>query len=440
MTAGFHPRRLPSATYRHHHPGTRFPGPWLLAFALSLPLAGCSGEAGSAPATDSGVSSVTSDSAGVAIVTSEGTGWDDEAAWRLEPDLQLGELDGPLAFGQVSFVGPGSGSDILVVDRQSALVHAFSDDGQHLRSFGGEGEGPGEFQGPRYARATADGRIAVAQTFPPILHWVTEDGEFLERWRIPDARNDAGTMTAPTFGVWMVTEDGTAVVGVTQIDPGDDGPMSRTLLTRYAADPGSSDGVTLLEWSDTQRILGPDDPIPVLEPRHTWDIGPGAAVAISQGSTYEVRMLGADGALARIVRRTGEPIEVDDHIRQLTRESVGRALSEGGAGQDMVDSWLERLDFPDRVPAIQRVWFSVPDGALWVGVFDEEGFRSERVPSAWDVFDGDGIYLGRVPVPDGFTPHTVTESFVYGVWEDELEVPFARRYRILRPEAGPAGD
>jgi len=67
-------------------------------------------------------------------------------------------------------------------------------------------------------------------------------------------------------------------------------------------------------------------------------------------------------------------------------------------------------------------------------VHEAERFRSENEPSAWDVFDRRGAYLGRVPVPDGFTPHVITEKYVYGVWQDELEVPFARRYRIVRSE------
>jgi hypothetical protein len=65
----------------------------------------------------------------------------------------------------------------------------------------------------------------------------------------------------------------------------------------------------------------------------------------------------------------------------------------------------------------------------------------ETVPrSGWanalDVFERDGTYLGRLPLPEGFLLRVVTEDALYGVWEDELEVPFARRYRVIRP----AGD
>jgi len=81
---------------------------------------------------------------------------------------------------------------------------------------------------------------------------------------------------------------------------------------------------------------------------------------------------------------------------------------------------------------------SEPDGGLWIGVHDPDLFASEadRPLSGWanalDVFERDGRYLGRIPLPEGFTLRVVTEDALYGMWEDELEVPFARRYRLIR--------
>jgi hypothetical protein len=84
---------------------------------------------------------------------------------------------------------------------------------------------------------------------------------------------------------------------------------------------------------------------------------------------------------------------------------------------------------------------SAPDGRLWIGVHDAQLFASredvglEGFTNAWDVFEADGRYLGRIPVPAGFSLRVVTEDALYGVWENELEVPFGRRYAILRPGA-----
>jgi hypothetical protein len=46
--------------------------------------------------------------------------------------------------------------------------------------------------------------------------------------------------------------------------------------------------------------------------------------------------------------------------------------------------------------------------------------------------DAEGAYLGRLPMPADLRPTRVTADHVYGVWRDELDVPHARRFRIVR--------
>ncbi len=199
----------------------------VLLVVASLALSGgCDGGGvGEAVDTDASTVSVT-DSSGVPIVSNRGSGWAPEAAWRLEPDLQVGEIDGPLAFGRINWVTPGPDNGLLVLDGQSHLVHVFDSEGRPIRSFGGEGDGPGEFRRPASITALADGRVAVGEGFPPVLHWLTAAGEYLSSTRLPIARDEAGTRTAGSFGVWQVTTSGQVFVQVQVIDPGaDDGQM-----------------------------------------------------------------------------------------------------------------------------------------------------------------------------------------------------------------------
>jgi hypothetical protein len=116
-------------------------------------------------------------------------------------------------------------------------------------------------------------------------------------------------------------------------------------------------------------------------------------------------------------------------------------MSAGGASDDVIDDLLGRMEFESAVPDVLRLWVSEPDGRLWLGVHDAGLFEMASEPPAggWanalDVFEPDGRYLGRIPIPEGFRLRVVTEKALYGIWENELEVPFARRYRVLR-EAG----
>jgi hypothetical protein len=115
-------------------------------------------------------------------------------------------------------------------------------------------------------------------------------------------------------------------------------------------------------------------------------------------------------------------------------------MAAGGSPQSAIDEMLRKVAFESTVPDVLRVWVSEPDGRLWIGVHDADTFsRQEDITdrdwvNALDVFEREGRYLGRIPMPEGFKLRVVTEGALYGIWKDELEVPFARRYRVVKPQ------
>lgn len=402
--------------------------------ACTTAWGGCASGEDPDDAADATVVSV-EDSSGIEIVTNRGDGWGPGNAWRLEPDLQVGELDGPLAFGRITWVGPGPDGGMLVLDGQSHLVHVFDSVGTSVRSFGGEGEGPGEFRRPAAVTSLRDGRLAVAEGFPPVLHWLTLAGDYLGSTRLPGARDELGTRTAGAFGVWQVTSAGRVFVQVQVIDPGaDDGEMPVVLME---VDPeGEASPDTIAEWTWSAGFG--DEAIRVFEPVHTWMPRSDGMVVVSAGSPYEIQWHDPAAGLQRLVRRVVEGAPVTDRLRQQAIEDMREGMAAGGASEGMVDDMLDRVEFESTVPEVLRLWVSEPDGGLWIGVHDPDLFTIEQKGpiSGWtnalDVFESDGRYLGRIPLPQGFTLRVVAEDALYGVWEDELEVPFARRYRVVR--------
>jgi hypothetical protein len=49
----------------------------------------------------------------------------------------------------------------------------------------------------------------------------------------------------------------------------------------------------------------------------------------------------------------------------------------------------------------------------------------------WDVFDGEGRYLGVVPMPPRFTPRVFLGDKIYGVQRDEVDVQYVVRVRVV---------
>ncbi|MDE0651039.1 MAG: hypothetical protein OXI12_11940, partial [Gammaproteobacteria bacterium] len=115
-------------------------GAWLCGAIVSV--AGCGDNAEPLPSQ-----SLVTDSAGAAIVTSPPS---DNAYATIapEPILSIGAVEGPdeLLFGRIVSVALDGAGNFIVADRQSGDIRIFDAAGIHLRTLGGPGEGPGEFQ------------------------------------------------------------------------------------------------------------------------------------------------------------------------------------------------------------------------------------------------------------------------------------------------------
>ena len=377
------------------------------------------------------------DSSGVEIVTNRGKGWGPDEAWRLEPDLQVGERDGPAAFGRISWVAPGPPGVMLVLDAQSRLVHVFDSAGAEIGRFGGEGDGPGEFRAPAAVTPLADGRLTVAQGFPPVLQWLTAGGDYVTSTRLPLPRDEAGMRTAGSLAIWQVTSGGRVFTQVQVIDPtAADGEMPVALLE---IDPsGDAPPDTIANW--TWKVSFGEDEIPMFKPIPTWMPRSDGVVVLSPGSPYEIRWLDPSSGLERVMRRELSAATVTDRHRRLAVAEMGEGMAAGGSPQSAIDEMLRKVAFESTVPDVLRVWVSEPDGRLWIGVHDPDVFsRQEDITdrdwvNALDVFEREGRYLGRIPMPEGFKLRVVAAGALYGIWKDELEVPFARRYRVIKPQ------
>jgi sugar lactone lactonase YvrE len=52
----------------------------------------------------------------------------------------------------------------------------------------------------------------------------------------------------------------------------------------------------------------------------------------------------------------------------------------------------------------------------------------------WHVFSPDGELLGRVAMPPGFKVHEIGGDYVLGEQQNELGVPFVRRFPLARSD------
>lgn len=347
--------------------------------------------------------------------------WSEEERWHLVPDLRIGALEsgGPDQFGQVADVAVDDGGRIYVLERQAREVRVFGPDGQHVRTFGSQGGGPGELESPLGLEWGPEGNL-----------WVSDFGN--RRWEVFDS-SGARVADHPFEGLsfggeWgpdgllyqnasVRGEDGFRQV-VVRSRVGDDEDDVRLSAVDTLSRPDLEDG-EVVEVTSNQggNRLVFRFPVP-LTPRSLMALVPPDGWWLTDpGSRYRLARIGFGGDTSLLVEREYEPVPVTAEAReQATADLPGDAEVP-----------------PDRIPDVHppvRGLQPTPDGGLWVRRQvgpDRQGF---------DVFDPEGRYLGEiasdVPV-DRLSVDVFEDDFVYGVLRDELDVPYVVRLRIERP-------
>ena len=129
----------------------------------------------------------------------------------------------------------------------------------------------------------------------------------------------------------------------------------------------------------------------------------------------------------------------DQPLGKVAGDAVADAARQQGAPPEAVQQFLAQAEFADNYPAFVSLALG-PLGSVWVQRFlsgDElagegETFDIQDLGSnTWDVFDGDGKYLGAVTFPGKYQPIRAIGDRFYGIARDELDVQSLKVYRII---------
>jgi hypothetical protein len=134
------------------------------------------------------------DSAGVRIATSTTQPLGSDAT----PVVSIGSLTGDEAFtfNRVVDVDIHPSGVIFVLDAGDNLVKAYNWSGQHLYSFGGEGEGPGEFLSASTLMLWSDTVAVFDWRQQKVAKFGVTDGALHGTERVPYSLRDAGFPSA----------------------------------------------------------------------------------------------------------------------------------------------------------------------------------------------------------------------------------------------------
>jgi len=97
-------------------------------------------------------------------------------------DLAIGLEEQPVEhqFGQPIAVRTDETGNIYVADRASKFIKVFDQDGNYIRSLGGRGRGPGEFQEMEFMEWTPEGHLVLMDRGNLMYTTITIKGDFVE--------------------------------------------------------------------------------------------------------------------------------------------------------------------------------------------------------------------------------------------------------------------
>ncbi|MDX1395208.1 MAG: hypothetical protein R3195_12495 [Gemmatimonadota bacterium] len=362
----------------------------LVVLTLSLSLTAALACGGDATSSDD---VVRTDSAGVEIVVSPSV----DRPIDLSPTelFRLGGEDtGPASFTRVAEwnVDADAAGNLYVLDGNAFRIVVFSPDGEHLRSMGSEGEGPGELQFPSGMSVTPDGEAVVFDIGKRALVPYGPDGTARQPIQFP-------YYTDP--GVRHFRRTGTDVLVTRSITIDEDRRGNELIAFSHVA--GSPDTVTLarIEYDRPEMVEFDCMALmmrPLFEPVIRWRASEDL-VAVVTDAGYRVDLFGRDGALVRSIRR-------DLPVREASMED---AVAEAEPGMRMMGQAsceasarevAEGRGFVPALPAIRDVLIAT-DGTLWVERF-EPGGRAENLSGPIDLFDASGAYMGTLPAGTRF--------------------------------------
>ncbi len=334
-------------------------------------------------------------------------------------EFHIGDNPDERPFAHVVSMAFTANGHLVVVDRDNFNVVVFDDEGREVLEWGGQGEGPGEFETePAEVAVSEDGSVAVS-SFRRVTVF-TAEGTIV-----------GSHLSGDLFG-GKVAFDGNGHVVAESAAGGElfagRETESQSHLVRLR------DNETI--WSG--RTVDAGSGIAFFIPRPIVAQLRDGRIAATMSDRYEIDILdGSSGTvLGRLVRPSAMPRPTPEALKAGLRESLT-----GGTDDPVLAEIYGDVTFGETLPVVSNVFPGPPGRTVWVrrgiGVGDELAPAVGDDMEAWafhlyDLFDSRSYeFIGTVEVPDGFEPLAGDGERIAGVQRGALDVQSVRVLHVV---------
>lgn len=369
------------------------------------------------------------DSSGVRIVHSVSPAWDETSAWVLDtvPIVSLGLADGAdeYVFTTVRGVVALPDGRIVVADWPSNELRVFDASGAFLYRFGGEGEGPGEFEYLRSVQLCLDDRVFGFGIAWPVSVF-DYDGSFMESYTLELPESFGGRRP---YGVSCNGRGDFLVRAWPALDamPESAGPYETEAPMGWVLDDGSYidfgvfSGGTRFRFERTGTAPYPGG-------SSTLMVAHGERAFVAESDDFDIGVFDTSGAQTGIFRRDPAFVPFDPGFieRKLRADAEAAGFDPEMAVGEAAE--ISGFPLPETFPAYADMLVS-REGDVWV----EEFTPSSTAPRQWSVFSPGGVWLGNVSVPHNARLQFVAEDRVYAVARNAFDIETVVVFRLRKP-------
>jgi hypothetical protein len=340
------------------------------------------------------------------------------------PMTEIGVVEGDSMHQLFSVTDAGRLADgrLVLLNSGTREFRVFDASGRYLYSFGGPGDGPGEFGYVEEFAVESDDTIVTIDRWRWVVSWFASDGTLL-RTRSIDRSPRAETVRLAPAGRAV-----TFLWGENDRQPG----LRRADIALALIDSSGLRADTLGWFGAWENYI-----IRVGE-RLRANLRPFACgtyfsvgqdrVYIGDSERFEIQVFGFDAVLARLIRLSGLEIPVTAADRAAYERQIREWARENPrTDETYLNRYFAEVPWPTTRPSFGGL-IEDGEGYLWV----EQYRLSWETKRRYEVFDPDGVWRGVVVLPDGFEPLDIGTDYLVAKRTDELDVEYVGVYALDR--------
>lgn len=338
---------------------------------------------------------------GVTVVKNPKEPMYEEDILILEEELSIEneEVEEEYLFQNVTRLVVDDEENIYVCDSKAAHIIVFDSKGNHLRTIGKRGQGPGEMMWPGVIQVFLQEELIVTDLPQARVHFFTLDGKFLRQ---------LSTRTRAWFRGPKVDSKGNMVV-----EYGIFGDENKTVVKKI-----DSELKPIFDIVSLPLASRPPNLISYFEWRYgnmVWDVSKEDNIIWGDITKYEIYVYNPEGKLIKKVIRDYEGVEVTKaEEEKLWKDWYG----------DIPIPPQMKLEFPKKYPPFMHFTCD-ENGRYIVQTYDktEDGERNY-----YDVFDSEGKYIARISLK--FSPIIWKKNKLYTIEEDDEGFQVVKCYKV----------